>query len=411
MGAAHCSVPPSQHGVFSDPQTQRQRLNRSEVSEKNDLLAKLRDWLHLQNVTWCGTPGELALITDGSADELVELIESNSTALEHMGVRASLARNSSGLRQIVVSRTEALNAEHERKPVIVRTAGLDHSSVDIPAEGHNPSIAQYSGPLMSSVLLRADSVATWRLRLISLLTTGFVLSAGFLFFVGSGRIPFRLTHGHVPANGAVKRAGPDSTPVAQNLGTAPAPETVEGTDSDLMGFPALLAAARSGNLEAQHLVGLKYLHGDGVEPNSTTAADWFYRAALRGHPAAQYELASNYASGTGMPADPVAAYTWFIIAYANGDNRSEDRLRAIGRQLLLSDIAQIRFNIGEMYVHGIGVQQDPVAAYAWYRLAEAAGDRRAKKAEAALAGNMSNEEISRARSRAAEWLDRHRVAR
>jgi uncharacterized protein len=401
----------SQESVFSAARAQAQHEDPNATSHENDLLARLRDWFRVQDVTWCGTPGELGSAVGVSADELVRLIESNSSALERVGIHAFVTTNSCRLRQVVVSHTERPNAEHQCESTIVTSAGVEETPPETAAGDLDSATAPYSGTLMSSALVEADPVACWRLRVLSLVTTALVLAAAFVFFAGRGVIPIRFTHVLGPPTGAAKRASPDNIPVPQNPVAAQPPQTAAETDFDVLSFPALLAAARSGNLEAQHLVGLKYLHGDGVETNSAIAADWLYRAALRGHSRAQYDLASNYAAGAGRPADLLAAYTWFVIAYANGDARGEDAFRAIAKRLSLSDIAQIRFNIGEMYARGIGVQPDPVAAYMWYRLAEVAGERRAQGAEAALATNMTDDDISLARSRAAEWITKHRNAK
>jgi len=56
---------------------------------------------------------------------------------------------------------------------------------------------------------------------------------------------------------------------------------------------ALLPAARSGNAEAEELIGVMYAMGLGVERDDIRAFDWYLRASLKGHAGAQ--------SGIGRP--------------------------------------------------------------------------------------------------------------
>jgi uncharacterized protein len=50
-----------------------------------------------------------------------------------------------------------------------------------------------------------------------------------------------------------------------------------------------------------------------------TAANWYKQAAEHGNPNAQYALGILYYNGSGVPRDPVAAYMWFDLAIARGD--------------------------------------------------------------------------------------------
>ena len=49
----------------------------------------------------------------------------------------------------------------------------------------------------------------------------------------------------------------------------------------------LLPAARSGNAEAEELIGIMYAMGLGVERDDIRAFEWYLRASLKGHPGAQ----------------------------------------------------------------------------------------------------------------------------
>lgn len=82
----------------------------------------------------------------------------------------------------------------------------------------------------------------------------------------------------------------------------------------------LLPAARSGNAEAEELIGVMYAMGLGVPRDDVRAFDWYLRASLKGHPGAQSGIGWYYEVGRGMPApDLVRAYTWYVLSAIGGD--------------------------------------------------------------------------------------------
>ena len=82
----------------------------------------------------------------------------------------------------------------------------------------------------------------------------------------------------------------------------------------------LIPAARSGNAEAEELIGVMYAMGLGVERDEIRAFDWYLRSAMKGHPGAQSGVGWYYEVGTGMPApDLVRAYAWYVLSAIGGD--------------------------------------------------------------------------------------------
>ena len=82
----------------------------------------------------------------------------------------------------------------------------------------------------------------------------------------------------------------------------------------------LIPAARSGNAEAEELIGVMYAMGLGVEPDEIRAFDWYLRSAMKGHPGAQSGVGWYYEVGIGMPApDLVRAYAWYVLSAIGGD--------------------------------------------------------------------------------------------
>ena len=83
---------------------------------------------------------------------------------------------------------------------------------------------------------------------------------------------------------------------------------------------AFLPAARSGNADAEELIGVMYALGLGVERDDERAFEWYLRAAMKGHPGAQSGVGWYYEVGRGMPApDLVRGYMWYVLSAIGGD--------------------------------------------------------------------------------------------
>jgi TPR repeat protein len=78
--------------------------------------------------------------------------------------------------------------------------------------------------------------------------------------------------------------------------------------------------ARSGNADAEELIGVMYALGLGVERDDERAFEWYLRASLKGHPGAQSGLGWYYEVGRGIPEpDLVRAYLWYGLSAIGGD--------------------------------------------------------------------------------------------
>lgn len=89
-------------------------------------------------------------------------------------------------------------------------------------------------------------------------------------------------------------------------------------------FPAaydeLWPAARSGNADAEELIGIMYAMGLGVERDDERAFEWYLRSAMKGHPGAQSGVGWYYEIGRGMPTpDLTRAYMWYTLSAIGGD--------------------------------------------------------------------------------------------
>ncbi len=93
----------------------------------------------------------------------------------------------------------------------------------------------------------------------------------------------------------------------------------------------LLAAAASGNPQAQYMVGLMYLHGAGLEPDERKAVSWIEKAAAQGLARAQNDLGTLYAEGRGVGLDRKQAIFWFNSAAAQGLRAARENLQELGQ--------------------------------------------------------------------------------
>jgi TPR repeat protein len=105
--------------------------------------------------------------------------------------------------------------------------------------------------------------------------------------------------------------------------------------------------ARAGNADAQHLLGLMYYMGRGVAQDYRQAFAWHQKAALQGkaaeqgHPEAQYALGLLYRYHVaGMPQDMVLAYMLWNLSAANGHANAANQRAAVARQMSQEQIEE-----------------------------------------------------------------------
>ena len=82
----------------------------------------------------------------------------------------------------------------------------------------------------------------------------------------------------------------------------------------------LLPAARSGNADAEELIGVMYAMGLGVPQDDQRAFEWYLRSSMKGHPGAQSGVGWYYEVGRGIEKpDLVRAYMWYVLSAIGGD--------------------------------------------------------------------------------------------
>src|SRR6266566_6202686 len=399
---------------------------------------RIRQWFGNERVAWSGTVGELAAALHEPEIELLQALHANSEVLRSFGISVTMCETVGRMRSVSLRRLEGTKqADAEgantgpRLPASELDSAQDSDASDWPAE----SVSRHGAPSHEAIEevrtenLQADIAsgsaadkALDRLRatalqeitetrvsrsrwaalalLIALVALAVGLAGGHLTVLKRKdsvmRLAQQLTGRKAPSKALIvgkeeSRTVPSNTkanpfsPPRQASAQESAPQ-VSSTSRPLSASP----------VPQQH----------GRKPEAATEP--FQQAALSGDPNAQFELGAAYALGRGVPADPVIAYTWLTLAFANGDQQAESLIRELTRKLSQSEIAHIRWNLGEMYANGVGVQPDKVTAYMWHLLAEFAGETRSHIARSQLDPTMTADQKSEANARASQWLRRHR---
>ena len=125
-----------------------------------------------------------------------------------------------------------------------------------------------------------------------------------------------------------------------------------GTYGDAMSWYE--RSAKAGSAKAQFYLGLMHETGSNRDVDRAQAAHWFRKAAEQGHALAQYRVATYHHFGLGMPVDFKQAQNWYRKAADQG-------------------VAEAAFNLGFILENGLGVESDPAGAAKWYRQAAEAG--------------------------------------
>ena len=113
----------------------------------------------------------------------------------------------------------------------------------------------------------------------------------------------------------------------------------------------LWPAARSGNAEAEELIGIMYALGLGVEQDYQRAFDWYLRASMKGHPGAQSGVGWYYEVGLGMPEpDLVRAYMWYTLSAIGGDPDAADSMEQVIQKMSRAEIDQALIMVGDYKV-------------------------------------------------------------
>lgn len=145
--------------------------------------------------------------------------------------------------------------------------------------------------------------------------------------------------------------------LALMLFASPAVAELEGA-RDLMeegqfeaAYQALWPAARSGNAEAEELIGVMYAMGLGVARDDQRAFEWYLRSAMKGHPGAQSGIGWYYEVGRGLPAPDLArAYMWYTLSAIGGDPDAAISLEEVVKKMTRQEIEKAHVLVADYKV-------------------------------------------------------------
>lgn len=192
--------------------------------------------------------------------------------------------------------------------------------------------------------------------------------------------------------GSIARA-PDGTLSGAAFSAAPSSIPGAATLPTTLGSPGLREAAAGGDPRAALEVAVALLDGVGVTRDPAAAVPWLTRAADAGLAPAEFRLGTLYERGIGVARSRDTAKAWYDRAAGRGHVKAMHNLavllseagegRDLGRAVSWFEkaarhgLVDSQFNLAVLYVRGLGVANDPVAAYRWFALAARQGDQEA----------------------------------
>lgn len=109
----------------------------------------------------------------------------------------------------------------------------------------------------------------------------------------------------------------------------------------------LMPAARSGNADAEELIGVMYAMGLGVERDDERAFEWYLRASMKGHPGAQSGIGWYFEVGRGTAVDLVRAYLWYGLSAIGGDPDAAISIEDVARKMTPEQIRRAEVLIND----------------------------------------------------------------
>ncbi len=138
--------------------------------------------------------------------------------------------------------------------------------------------------------------------------------------------------------------------------------------SEEKAFEFYMKAAEMGYAPAYYAIAVAYLDGEGVERDLDKAFEWLQKAVDSGDSYAKLKLAECYKRGAGCKRDYAAAMA--LYQQVAGDKSL--------KKYSFADVAE--YEIGNMYLKGLGVEVDLRKAYYYFKLAAAHDNRAAENA-------------------------------
>lgn len=155
-------------------------------------------------------------------------------------------------------------------------------------------------------------------------------------------------------------------------------------------FECFMKAAEQDSAEAQNMVGMCYLRGDGVVADIEKALLWIKKAAENGDANAQNNLADAYQEGQGVTKNIATSIKWrrksveqghigaligLALNYYTGNGVAEDHGKAFELELKAAESGEASAQnfVGISYLLGDGVDEDECKSTEWFEKAAKQG--------------------------------------
>ncbi len=156
-----------------------------------------------------------------------------------------------------------------------------------------------------------------------------------------------------------------------------------------------MEAAEKGHPIAQYKIAQCYKLGDVLEKNNVKAASWYKKSALQGYAPSQHELGALYSKGIGVPMDETQSQFWIekaatqgyaisqacmAFCYRYGFRAERDLTKAFEwfKKAAEQGWMPAEKGLAEMYEHGHGTSKNLPEAFRWYKEAAEQGDAEAQ---------------------------------
>ena len=161
------------------------------------------------------------------------------------------------------------------------------------------------------------------------------------------------------------------------------PDKSDGNDIKSVSIDELIRRAGNNDVEAVHILGMRYIDGNGVERDKDLGFSMVKKAADQGYAPAECDLGFLYYVGRGTNVDFKKAFELF--------SRAADKGHAVAQN-----------NVGAMYNNGIYVHKSITKAISWYKKAARQGNITAQRNLGELF-ETGDEGIQKNPSEAAKW--------
>ncbi len=148
------------------------------------------------------------------------------------------------------------------------------------------------------------------------------------------------------------------------------------SQDDALALKWLRKAAGQGDAAAENSLGVIYRMGSGVRRDNEEAVRWYLKAAKQGNAKAMFNLGAAYynndVAGDGVTANDVVSFAWFLLAQEAGDAAADEPLRRATSESGVGP-SEAYVKVAKMYEAGDELPKNPPEELKWYRKAADAG--------------------------------------